>query len=91
MDVISNSVVLEKESEKFDLENQKISTVGCCCGCKKTGNQLSACICKDCKCHLRKRMESHEKKGLEKELKYLGGSILCTTLILFGIYGSRFL
>jgi hypothetical protein len=97
--IVANAILVNPENSTdisidLDLEKndpkQKDKKRECCCECKNA-NQRGACICIDCKCHLRKRMESHEQKGLEKEMKYLGVSILCTTLILLGIYVSRVL
>ena len=88
--IIANAIIVHPESSSsIDLEkNDKKSE----CGCQNQNvNQRGACICIDCKCHLRKRMEYPEQKGLEKEFKYLGGSILCTTLVFLVLYGFRVL
>ena len=84
------SIDLEKNDQNSLQVPKKDDKKRECCCQNKNGNQRGGCICIDCKCHLRKRMELHEQKGLEKEFKYLGVSIMCTSLILLGLYGSRF-
>jgi len=82
------AVAIESLNPLVDIEQQHPNT--CACDMGSSSKKVGACICTDCKCHLRKRQNREMNQIVipmpSTRIQFLGYGIIVSTFTVIAVY-----
>lgn len=79
------AVAIESDNPLVDIEHQRPNT--CACDMGSSSKKVGACICTDCKCHLRKRQNQDIVFPIPPaRIQCMGCGIIVSTLTVIAVY-----